>query len=391
MLDPILPVMVAVIFIIILVTILLKILDQPNVIAYIIAGFLIGPYGFSIITNQTIISRLGDIGVIMLLFFIGMEVPLEKIISKWKVAVYGTLLQVLGSVLFIYLLSYFLNWSLAKAILWGFVISLSSTAVIIKVLEDMKEIDTKVGQNVLSILIAQDIIVIPMFIILTFLGGAEINSKEILFQIIGAIIIILFTIWLIKRKTNIQTPFLKLMKRDHELQVFAGLLICFSFAMISGFFGLSTALGSFIAGLTISNTNEHEWIRKNLHPFYVILVAIFFVSIGMLINSEFLFEHFYLILFLVIITLLLKTFFNAIILKNLENNWADSFYAGALLSQIGEFSFILGSIGFSLGIITDYGYQLTLTVIALTLLICPFWIFIFKKYLQDKVKNLDTL
>lgn len=385
-LDPILPVMVALIFMIILVTILLKTLNQPNVIAYIIAGFLIGPYGFSVITNQEVISHIGDIGVVLLLFFIGMEVPLEKIISKWKVAVYGTLLQVIGSVFFIYILSYVLHWSLSRAILWGFVISLSSTAVVIKVLEDLHEIDSKVGQNVLSILIAQDIIVIPMLIMLTFLGGAEISSNQIIMQVIGAILMIGFTIWLVRQHT-IKTPFLKLMKKDHELQVFAGLLVCFSFAMISGFFGLSTALGAFIAGMTISNTTEHEWIRKNLHPFYVILVAVFFVSIGMLIDDYFIFQNLGLILFLVIVTILLKTLFNAIILKLLENSWSESFYAGALLSQIGEFSFILGSIGLQLGIITMFGYQLTISVIALTLLVSPFWIFIFKTYLQDKINE----
>lgn len=383
-LDPILPIMVALIFIIILVTILLKTLNQPNVIAYIIAGFLIGPYGFSIITNQEVIAHIGEIGVVMLLFFIGMEVPLEKIMSKWKVAVYGTLLQAVGSVIFIYILSYILHWSLSKAILWGFVISLSSTAIVIKILEDLKEIDTKVGQNVLSILIAQDIIVIPMLIILTFLGGADISSNQIIMQVIGAIIMIGFTIWLVKQHT-IKTPFLKLMKKDHELQVFAGLLVCFSFAMISGFFGLSTALGAFIAGMTISNTTEHDWIRKNLHPFYVILVAVFFVSIGMLIDDYFIFQNLGLIVFLVIVTILLKTLFNAFILRLLENSWSESFYAGALLSQIGEFSFILGSIGLQLGIITMFGYQLTISVIALTLLISPFWIFIFKTYLHEKI------
>ena len=157
--------------------------------------------------------------------------------------------------------------------------------------------------------------------------------------------------------------------------------------MISGFFGLSTALGAFIAGLTISNTNEHEWIRKNMHPFYVILVAIFFVSIGMLIDAEFIFRNLIMIALLVIITLLLKTIFNAIILRYLDNPWDESFYAGALLSQIGEFSFILGSIGLNLGILTLFGYQLTISVIALTLLFSPFWIFIFKTYFHDRIKK----
>ena len=164
-------------------------------------------------------------------------------------------------------------------------------------------------------------------------------------------------------------------------------LLTFFFAMFSGFFGLSTALGAFIAGLTISNTNEHDWIRKNLHPFYVILVAVFFVSIGMLIDAAFIFKNLILILFLVITTILLKTIFNAVILKLLDNPWNESFYAGALLSQIGEFSFILGSIGLQLGIITTFGYQLTISVIALTLLVSPFWISMFKTYFHNQVKN----
>ena len=384
--DPVLPTLVALIFMIILVTILLKTLNQPNVIAYIIAGFLIGPYGFSIITNQAVIAHIGEIGVVMLLFFIGMEVPLEKIMSKWKVAVYGTLLQVFLSVFLIYIFSFFLHWSFQRAILWGFVISLSSTAVVIKILEDLGELESKVGQNALSILIAQDIIVIPMMILLGFFGGEEINSFDVGLQIIGAIIMIGFTIWLVRQHT-IKTPFLNLLKKDHELQVFAALLVCFSFAMISGFFGLSSALGAFIAGMTISNTNEHNWIRKTLHPFYVILVAVFFVSVGMLIDTVFIFDNWELIIFLVIITILLKTLFNAVILRFLENSWRESFYAGALLAQIGEFSFILGSLGMQLGIITLFGYQLTVSVIALTLLVSPFWISLFKTYLLDKIEN----
>ena len=155
-LDPIMPYLVSAILAVLLLGLLLRALRQPYVIGYLIAGIILGPHGYALITDSELLSRLGAIGVVLLLFFIGMEVSPRKLINNWKVAFLGTLLQIFISVGCVWPLGLFLEWPVSRIVLIGFVISLSSTAVVLKLLQDWKEFDSKVGQNVLAILLAQD-------------------------------------------------------------------------------------------------------------------------------------------------------------------------------------------------------------------------------------------
>ena len=384
--DPILPILIIVSLSIVILSAILKKFKQPLVVAYILVGLIIGPYGLKFVTDINIITQLGNIGVVILLFFIGMEVNLKKLFQNWKVAVIGTFFQILFSLLFIYALSLWLDWSLNRIILLGFVISLSSTAVVLKMLSEFKELDTKTGQNVLSILLVQDIAIVPMIIILSFLGGGEINKTQIGLQIFGAIIILIFMAWLIKKET-VKFPFANEIKKDHELQVFWALILCFGLALITGLFGLSTALGAFIAGIILASAKETKWVIENLHSFYIILVALFFLSIGMLLNLSFILENYKEIIVVVIGIFLTNTLIKAFILKMLNSSRRESFYGGALLSQVGEFSFVLGAIALNLGIITLYGYNMTVSVIALSLLLSPIWIFIFRRILNIHIEK----
>lgn len=309
-----------------------------------------------------------------------MEVNLKKLLSNWKVALIGTLFQICLSVFFVYLFSLWTNWELKRILFLGFAISLSSTAVVLKILEEYSELGSKTGQNVLSILLVQDIAIVPMLLILSFLGGEKISYTDIIIECIGAVIIILFVIWLIK-KENIKLPFSATIKKDHDLQIFWALLLCFGFALITGLFGLSTALGAFIAGIVLGSAKETKWVIQNLHPFYILLVALFFLSVGMLLDLTFILENYVVISTLVVGVFLTNTLINAIILKVLKNSWKESFYGGALLSEIGEFSFVLSAVASSLGIISTFGYNLTISVIALTLLFSPLWIAMFRKIL----------
>ncbi|MCA9496970.1 MAG: cation:proton antiporter [Nanoarchaeota archaeon] len=383
--DPILPILITISLAIILISLILKKFKQPLVVAYIIVGLIIGPYGLGILTDIETITSLGNIGVVILLFFIGMEVDLRKLIANWKVAVIGTFFQILLSLIFVYLFSFWLDWELKRIILLGFAISLSSTAVVLKILKEFNELESKTGQNVLSILLVQDIAIVPMFIILSFLGGKKVSYNEIALQIIGAILIISFVIWLFKKET-IKLPFSNLIKKDHELQVFWALVLCFGFALITGIFGLSTALGAFIAGIVLGSAKETSWVIENLHSFYIILVALFFVSIGMLIDLHFIYENYIEIIMLVCGVFLTNTIINAIILKVLKSSWKESLYGGALLSEIGEFSFILGAVALNLGIIQLFAYNMTISVIALTLLLSPLWIILFRKILKINIQ-----
>ncbi len=371
--DPMIPIFVSAIFVIVLIGIILKKLKQSHVVAYLLTGFLLGPYMLGFIQDQQALSRIGSFGVIFLLFFIGMEISPKRLIENWFVSVIGTFLQIASSVLIVSLLGIYLEWSIARIVLLGFVISLSSTAVVIKLLEDSNEMNTRVGQDVLGILLVQDVLIVPMLIILSFLGGHQPSSLELILQTVGGIAIIsLVAFIVIKDKFHI--PWFKHLKNDHELEVFAALGQCFGVAMFTGFMGLSAALGAFVGGMVVGSAKETHWVQEKLLSIRTIFIALFFVSVGMLIDLTFITNKIWQILFLVTMALLTNTIINAVILKVLGESWQVSLYGGSLLSQIGEFSFVVASVGYRTGIILYPAYEMTIAVIALTLFLSPLWI-----------------
>ncbi|NIJ44650.1 CPA2 family monovalent cation:H+ antiporter-2 [Wenyingzhuangia heitensis] len=370
-------------FVVILLGAVLRHYKQPYVIAYILAGVLLGKHGFKIITNTELIESLGEFGLILILFFIGMEINLPNFIKKWKVAVFGTLLQILASILIVASIGYFFNWQLNRIIILGFVISLSSSAVIIKLLQDNNESNSNLGENIISILLMQDILIVPMLIAANYLGGTKPETSEIILQAVGGILLIVGIVWILK-KQEITIPFSKSFESDHELQVFFAFSICFGFALLTSLFGLSAALGAFVAGMVVNSAKSTQWFHDSLNSFRIIFVALFFVSIGMLIDAKFILTHWIIISILLLTVYISNTFINAFILQYFEKNWKRSIYGGAMLAQIGELSFVLISTAYFANIITEFTYQLTIIITALTLLMSPFWIVITKKVLKLK-------
>ncbi|MGB1581095.1 MAG: cation:proton antiporter, partial [Nevskiales bacterium] len=153
-LDPIMLNVVGATLVILITGWMVRILNQPHVMGYLLAGVIIGPYGLSLLDDQALLARLGEFGVVLLLFFAGMEISPRKLASRWRIAFVGTLIQIAASVGVIWLLGKAFNWPLSLTILMGFVVSLSSTAVVINYLREIREIDTKVGQDVLAVLLA---------------------------------------------------------------------------------------------------------------------------------------------------------------------------------------------------------------------------------------------
>lgn len=380
-LDPAMASIVGALFLILAVGLVLRFLNQPHVVAYLVAGVLIGPSVTGLFTDSQALMRFGAVGVVMLLFFIGMEVSPRRLAANWKVSVIGTLLQILVSVGCVWLVGKWLDWPLGRVLVLGFVISLSSTAVILKILGDWKELDTSVGQDALGILLVQDFAVVPMLIILDHVGGAGGDQRNFLLQAGGGVAILAFLAYLSVRE-EIRLPILKWLKRDEELQLFGALSICFGIALLTGWMGLSTALGSFVAGMIIGAARETRWVHHCLEPFRVILVAIFFVSIGMMLDLNFVRENLGLILLLVLLILVVNTFINAGILRLLGDPWKETLYVGAMLAQIGEFSFVLASVGINSHAISEYGYQLVISTIAVSLLFSPAWIMLMRRLLS---------
>lgn len=158
------------------------------------------------------------------------------------------------------------------------------------------------------------------------------------------------------------------------MQVFVALLFCFGFALIASWLQLSAALGAFLAGLLIGAAKATRRFHEHLKPFEVVFVAIFFVSIGMLIDLGFLAEQWRKVVALVALVLVVNTLINAIVLRGLGGTWRRSLYAASLLAQVGEFSFVLAIVGYETHIIGEYAYQTTISVISLSLLLSPAWI-----------------
>lgn len=387
--EPILFVIFVIALTILIIGLLLKIFKQPHVVTYILAGIILGPSFIGLISDQTLLQSIGSIGIVLLMFFVGMEISIPKLVSNWKIVIIGPILQVIIASISMIVFGKFLGWELSKSILMAFVITISSTAVIVKILKSWEELHTKIGQDVLGILIVQDLMVVPMILVLDISGNNNVDILRTIERLIFGIIVITLLIYLIK-KHKLTIPFHEKIKEDSELRFFLALIICFGFAILTSYLGLSSALGAFIAGLLMSEEAQNYSMKKNLKPFYFFFMAIFFMSIGMMLDMEFLKENYKVIMALVIIVFALSTIMNMLILKVLGSTWRESLYGGALLSQLGEFGFVLAAVGLASGIITDEGYALIIALISLTLILSPFWISAIKKILKIENYTLEV-
>lgn len=378
--DPILSKLVFLSVGIILISFIFKWLKQPYIVAYILVGIFIGPYGFQLVTDESLISSMGSFGLILLLFFIGMEISINKIIANWRIPVLGTLIQVVFSIGAVWLVSHLFTWQLNQILVLGFVISLSSSAIVIGYLQDRGLINSNLGQNIVGILLVQDILVVPMLVILNYLSGEVLSFMEIGKQILGALLILGITIWVLK-KDSIKLPFGKHIRKDHEIQVFIAFAFCFGFSLLTSFFGLSSALGAFVAGIIVSKAKETTWVHKSLHAFRIVFVALFFVSVGMLINMDFLIDNLRFVAIMVLLAFFTNNLINALIVRFLGESWKDSLYTGAILAQIGEFSFILGATAYFIGLISENTYQLVISTISVTLILSPLWIVMMRNFI----------
>lgn len=384
--DPLAFGIVSISFVILLLSIFLRAFKMPSVVIYILSGVVIS-YLLHI-ENASAIQTLGELGLILMMFFVGMDIPLQKLIKGWKIIIGGGILQVLLTLVLFYILGIYLHWAIETIVLMAFVVSMSSTAVVLKILDSNNENHTSLGEKIVGFLIFQDLLLIPMMLVLSFLNNKSINFSTIGIQLFGILAIGLFVWYIIKRDELVFLPkllgnsALKSLKNNPEMQLFIALGICFGFSLLSGLFGLSTALGSFVAGIVVSKAKETEWVHTNLEPFYVFFIALFFISIGILINVNFIFLHYKLVSVVLIFTIGINAMVNTITFKLLKLNWKDSIYAGVMLSQIGELSFVLIALGLQLQVMSQFTYDLAISVISLSLIITPGLIIITKKILK---------
>lgn len=371
--DPILLQFVGALLVILAMALLSRLLRQPHVVGYILAGVLLGPSGFDFFRQYELVSRMGDIGVVLLLFFVGMETTPRELLDRWRVTFLGTSLQIAASVGLMLAVGAWLDWPVARSVLMGFVISLSSTAVVLNYLRDTHKSQTKLGRDALGVLLAQDVALIPMLLVIGVLAGREADPTVLGLQAGGGLLAFALLAWMTAGRV-VRLPLSGALRRDHELQVFLAFGLCLGFALLFGLFQLSSALGAFLAGMLVGAARETNWVHRRLEPFRIMFVALFFVSVGLLVDVPLLWKNLWLVGGVVLAVFVGNTLINTLIFRGLGDSWAYSLNAGAHLAQIGEFSFVLAAAGATQGLIEGPTHKLVIAVIALTLVLSPAWI-----------------
>jgi CPA2 family monovalent cation:H+ antiporter-2 len=265
--------------------------------------------------------------------------------------------------------AYSMEWKAALFV--GFLTALSSTAVVLKLLQERSELTSYYGRTVVGILIFQDIILVPLLLFTPMLGGNSVNiGHDLLMLLLKTLAIIVFIYagnrWLMPRLLHVIA-----LTRSHELFLMSILLICLAVALLTQELGMSVAFGAFLAGLMISDSEYSHSAFGNLMPFKAVFTSFFFVSIGMLLDVEFVISHPWLVIATVLLVILLKTIVAGFTAFVLGHTFFGTVVVGLSLAQVGEFSFILAGVGLSYEIITPYHFQLFLTVAITSMALSP--------------------
>jgi CPA2 family monovalent cation:H+ antiporter-2 len=362
-------------------------------IGYVIAGIIIGPVGMGIINNQQEINLIAEIGVILLLFILGMELPLKSFKKSYKVAVPATFALIGLSMAMVFIIGLVVELSLAEKIVYGFIISLSSTAVAVKLLANVGLLTKGTGQIAVSILIAQDLLFVPMIMITNALGNDSGIDLIFIPKILVAVVLLVGLIIFLSRKEKIHLLFEKTVEKHEDLIPVAALAWCFVGAGFSEYAGFSPAYGAFLAGLIIGNSYSKNHILPKIEPMQNVLLMVFFLSIGMLIDFSVINNNLLLISGLLLATMFFKTIACIMLLKLFmpQDRWRCSFVTGLTIGQIGEFSFIIAATALSNSIFDQESYKVIIAVIALSLAFSPIWMMILSRFIQisyvDKTAN----
>jgi CPA2 family monovalent cation:H+ antiporter-2 len=348
---------------------------QPPVIGYILAGAILGPTSLGIVESRDFIQMLAELGVLMLLFLIGMELSLRAVREVWKVALATTAVQIGAGLIAMSALGAILDWPAPVTLLLGFVVAISSTAVAIKMLDEIGELRSRTGQITVAILVAQDLAVVPMMLIVnSFQAGSEESMTAVVFKIVLSLGFLALLILYLLRRERLRLPFAKAVGRNRDLAPLAGLGFCFGAAALSGLLGLSAAYGAFLAGLVIGNSTSRRAMIHHTAPVQAVLIMVFFLSIGLLIDFSFILDNLWTVLLIVAFVAVLKTALNILCIRLLGQPWARAFLSGVVLAQMGEFSFVLAALGLSVGAIDDESHRLIVAVTVLSLMTSPIWL-----------------
>jgi CPA2 family monovalent cation:H+ antiporter-2 len=342
------------------------------VLGFLVTGMIAGPHVLGIIQDVEQVEILAEIGIILLLFTIGVEMSIKELWDIKRFVLIGGGLQVIITSVLIYYISLSLGYSSSTALFMGFLVSLSSTAIVLKLLQEKGEMYTPYGKISLGILIFQDIVIVPMILLTPILAGVPSASGDspstFLLKGIG---IVLFVI--VAARWIMPALLFRIVKtRNRELFLVTIIFTVFGTAWLTSNAGLSLALGAFLAGLIISESEYSHQAIGNMLPFKDVFMSFFFVSIGMLMDVSFFLDNIVVLLALAAVVIFLKSATAGLVTFILGYPLRTTLITGMALSQVGEFSFILSSFGRDYGLLDDGLYQSFLAVSIVTMASTPF-------------------
>ncbi len=354
-------------------------LKVPSILGFLLTGVIIGPHGLSLIKAVEEVEIISEIGVILLLFVIGLEMSIKQLISIRKTVFVGGALQVGITVIVAFFVYYLLGNSVQESVFIGFLFSLSSTAIVLKVFQDRNELSTPHGKNALAILIFQDLIVVPMMLVTPIISGdSEDVSGSIISLLIKTIIVIVITI--VSARYLVPRLMHSIAKTESkELFLLTTFTICFAVAFLTSEAGLSLALGAFLAGLIISESEYSHQATSTILPFGELFTSLFFISVGMLLNITFFINNILLVLLILLAVFVGKSLITALAITVLRYPPRTIIITALSLFQVGEFSFILSKVGIQYNLLSESTNQIFLAVSIMSMLITPFVIIVSEK------------
>jgi CPA2 family monovalent cation:H+ antiporter-2 len=342
----------------------------PAIAGLLITGAVIGPHGLSLVEDAGRVELLAEIGVVLLLFTIGLESSLTRLLEMWRTLLFGGGGQILLCISLVALCSWRPGHGLGQPLFFGFIAALSSTASVLRLLGEQAQLGTPMGRIVLGVLLFQDLCIVPLMLLTPILAGQGSGASSVLWTLLRSLVLVVAVVVGARR---VLPPLLAGVVRTRSRELFLTflLVLCLGTAYLTSLAGLSLALGAFLAGLAVSESEYSHQALAEAIPFRDAFGSLFFVSIGMLVDVGFLVQHPLWVLGVLLALWLIKTLSALVPVLLLGYPLPLALQVGLALAQIGEFAFVLSRSGLHLGLIDAEQNQVFLAVSVASMLTTP--------------------
>jgi len=349
-------------------------LGLPVILAYLIAGVLLGPHGLAVITGQSIMQTIAELGIVFLMFSLGLEFSLPKLLAMRRLVLGVGVLQVLLTSLLFFAIGWWWGLSLAQSLVVAGTLALSSTAVVIKQLGEQKQLHTRRAQLGVSVLLFQDLAVVPLLVMIPILAQPEVQGSALAAEIAWATLKGLFALFTLLAVGKWLLPLLfyeVARARSDELFVLSALLVALLAAFMTHSLGLSMALGAFLAGMMLGESHYRHQLEVDIKPFRDVLMGLFFITIGMAMEWQLVARAWWQVLICVVLLVLCKSLLVLLAGRLMGERKRDSMAAGIMLSQVGEFGFVLLALALHHGLLDQQLVSLLIGIGIISIAMTP--------------------